>query len=56
MDKCHTLLDDDKLPSASLKLVSQMLEVLETGTEQGKPVALSGARLAISESYILLSS
>ena len=30
------------MPEASVKLVREMLEVLQDGTERGKPVAVSG--------------
>lgn len=36
------------MPEASVKLVREMLEVLQDGTERGKPVAVSGARLSIN--------
>ena len=52
MRKCHDLLDDDALDSSSVRVVSQLLEVLEHGTEAGKPVAVSGARLQIDPPQI----
>ena len=53
MNKCHDMLDDGGLDAPSVHVVSQLLEVLEHGTEAGKPVAVSGARLQIDAPQIV---
>jgi len=53
MNKCHDMLDDGSLDVSSANIVSQLLEVLEHGTERGKPVAASGARLQIDAPQIV---
>ena len=47
------MLDDGSLDVSSANIVSQLLEVLEHGTERGKPVAASGARLQIDAPQIV---
>jgi hypothetical protein len=42
LSQCHDLLGESSMPEASVKLVREMLEVLQDGTERGKPVAVSG--------------
>merc|ERR1712216_572103 len=53
MNKCHDMLDDGSLYVSSANIVSQLLEVLEHGTERGKPVAASGPRLQIDAPQIV---
>ena len=38
MTRCQDLLQDEAMPNTSAKIVGQMLEILQNGTEANKPI------------------